>query len=55
MSINYTLYNENSISNSCSEDLEEDVINYLNHPDNFRLFNEGLTELLEKSGGEENE
>ncbi len=50
MATNYTLYNEKSIFNSCAEDSEEDAVKYLNCPDNFRPFNEGLTELLENSG-----
>lgn len=50
MDINYTQYNEKSIFDYSLSEEEEDAINYLNSPDNFRPFKQGLTELLIKSG-----
>lgn len=48
MTKNYTLFNEQSISDYTSADADSDAIEFLKNPDNFRPFNQGLIELLKK-------
>lgn len=50
MTNKYTEIAKDSIYNFAFVDEYSDAIEYLNNPDNFRPFNEGLTELLMRAG-----
>ena len=46
----YTLSGRRSASRYASQDSLEDALFYLKHPQSFRTFSKGLTELLQKKG-----